>query len=541
MVLDPRQTRRTDVLDSVRPWASGFPGELRRDPYTGNIYSSADTNRWLPVWTTDKDVILHVNPSIGDDANDGDVGSPLETIQEALDRIPPTVCHFVIIDLQDNGGIQTFDEQVFVRDFQIQAGGIKILGKTQIATLAQGSTTVTPNAGNTGTNKFLTITPSPNWLANDLVGRFFEITTGTHAGSFVSIIGNTADTLELGSVPFTFYGSYDNTDGGDILDISTIIKQASQLYVIPTMEISNIMLSEDISVDSGLVFERVHIAGDNDVRASVFMHGNVSVEFNESRIDDYMSATTGVLQMTMRDSLIWATKDNPYQAELFSSTSSFDGGVAFLFCGFIGGILVSEWGSPQVQIIQSNFKVDPITPANMPDRFIRAAGGILVLSMCSLDGEGSIIPIEIRGGSKAELRIQHGVELLNSPTSGIMTNKLSLGHAHIRIDELANGGSNPYSQIDGNAEYGIDVSGPHIIDFYKPTFGSNGIAGMRLRYGAVGKFSGAFGSEPLLYGPGGAGVDEIDFDNQVGPVFINFDDADTVGLQSLCQYIQNGQ
>jgi len=90
-----------------------------------NIYPLGSTN--TPLFTTGN-VTYYINPSTGDDDNDGSSGSPFQTIAKAISLIPQIINHNVTINLADG----SYSE------------GISIGSKMGYATITLTGNTTTP-------------------------------------------------------------------------------------------------------------------------------------------------------------------------------------------------------------------------------------------------------------------------------------------------------------------------------------------------------------------------------------------------------------
>jgi len=165
----------------------------------------------LIIWddTRTSAALTYYVATTGDNANDGlTVGTPLLTIQAAIDRLPKKITHAVAIVVAAG----TYVGDVIVGDFQLlvgtgstsSAGGasITIQGPTTwtVATLGSGtaSGTVTAYVAAVGATATLgTLTDSgQSWTVDALKGLFLlNVATGSRR----AIVSNTATTVDIGS------------------------------------------------------------------------------------------------------------------------------------------------------------------------------------------------------------------------------------------------------------------------------------------------------------------------------------------------------
>jgi hypothetical protein len=536
MGLDPKQMRRTDVLDRARPWSAGKDGELRRDPYSGVVYDwSPGAGAWLPYGSTDHDFTLYVDPIGGDDTDVGDVSNPLLTYEEAIARLPKFIRHKVIIDLDDDGGdTYTYDEFLTVADF-VMAGkdsGVKTVGKDKLIAA------IAADAGMTGDKKEWTVTPDPGWTTDEHVGRFILFTAGPRNGTVAWILSNTNDTLILSVRPFT--GTYGPSDAGEIREVTTIIENVTLAasFFLGTIAFKNIIGTEDFDRNSEpWVFERVHFKGDDLIQFCLSFHLNCNVLFSECRIDDYVfSWPSGGGRVQFWNSLGWPTK-SVANRKWFGSTPGNNLTLSVARTGFIGGGIIHNWWyGGTLQMTTGNCIADPINPANTAVWFFDLRAGAMSLNGVYVDCNNLGAPLYIGAGGNGELQL-NGVTFKRSINSGILA-PTGQSKIHIRIDEVTAFGLSDFAD---NAEYGIDASGPVVIDLYNVSESStpNGIAGMRIREGAKVGFFGSIGNEPTMSGPGPSN-DEIDFDDRSPAMIKTFAGPSATGLETMCRYRNAG-
>ena len=75
-------------------------GNLAKFDSSGNPVDSGIASNTVPIATT-ADLTFYVNPSTGNDNNNGSSGSPFKTIAKAVSMIPQIVNHNVTINLAD--------------------------------------------------------------------------------------------------------------------------------------------------------------------------------------------------------------------------------------------------------------------------------------------------------------------------------------------------------------------------------------------------------------------------------------------------------
>src|SRR5262245_64781443 len=170
-------------------------------------------------------VTLYCAPS-GSDSNPGTQTLPLRQPAAALARIPKSIRHLVTINLAP-GTYQGFA----ISDLNIDPAsdgsqvGLHIKGTLVDASLAAGTATGTATAaanGDATTPTWATLTDAgQSWTADDLKGRFLEITSGTGTGQVYPIVANTATTVAVlnmawNGVPAS--SGYAVRDQGSVID-----------------------------------------------------------------------------------------------------------------------------------------------------------------------------------------------------------------------------------------------------------------------------------------------------------------------------------
>lgn len=176
-------------------------------------------------------VTLSVNTSSGSDTpsanrpafiTGGDYSSyPFATIQAALNSLPKRHKHAVTINIASGNyagfSVQGFLAAIAGADF----GGVTLTinGGRSLSTLATGSNTGTIT---TGGSRTVTVTGA-GWTANDLVGRYLYITSGTGSGQILVIAQNTSDTISLTAPASPAIG---NGAGFNIEDPNVIVNSA---------------------------------------------------------------------------------------------------------------------------------------------------------------------------------------------------------------------------------------------------------------------------------------------------------------------------
>jgi hypothetical protein len=523
-----------------RPFPPGVDGEIMRDAYTGISYkwSGADV-AWIPFGTTEQTVDFYINPVTGSDTDVGNAANPLATIQEAFDRLPPTVLHRVTIDLADNGAIQLYDEAVHIKNHFIQ-DDIDVVGKDRVFTPATGPSSVPAHAANTGDNFQITVNDPGhvNWTAGDLVGKYALFTAGPRAGAIIYILANTVNSIQFGSHPFpVIEGPYGAADAFTIYEITTQIRQNTLLNT-ATLVVNNVT-GRDTSGESFLSFIKVHLIGDKDQEITGLLTNDVYVKFDRSRIDDaVLPIQTGMGIIEFVESGMYPGATSVVASTLLSSMPSWNGNVVILDTGVLGTIIFNGWGANKVQILNSNILPDP---GGTPDENVRFGGGILSMLIVGIDGQSFNVPIRLTG----QMDVDRGsglielldVEIKNSSGSGVETQLSDLAQIDIVVDDIV---IFDESDFYSNTDYGLDISGPCTIVFGGAARSSvaNGTAGMRLRHKAIAKYSGPSGDEPDIHGPGGAGVDEIDFDDRDPAFFRQFTDDTRFASDTHAAYIQ---
>ena len=111
---------------------------------------------------------------------------PFQTIQAAIDALPRTSIYAVIVNVLTAGNYKGFSLKGLN-----YAGGLTINGLQDLVTPTTGPASGTATSG---TTKSLTFTGA-GWTADDFVGKFCKIVSGTGAGQHFIIATNTVDTV----------------------------------------------------------------------------------------------------------------------------------------------------------------------------------------------------------------------------------------------------------------------------------------------------------------------------------------------------------
>lgn len=114
---------------------------------------------------------------------------PFATIQAALNSLPKTISHVVTVDVAA-GSYQGFGMEGFNATYP---GYVMVRGVQDLVTPTTGPATGTATSGTVNT---LTLTGAA-WTADDFVGKFCKIISGTGAGQHFIIASNTTDTLRF--------------------------------------------------------------------------------------------------------------------------------------------------------------------------------------------------------------------------------------------------------------------------------------------------------------------------------------------------------
>jgi hypothetical protein len=529
------------VIQTIpRPWNAGFDGELRRDDVAKcSCQYDAVKDRWEPQLATDGIVDLYVDSdlAVGDDDAPGDAANPLFSIQEAFNRLPARIEHQVTINLVQGsaGSPRPYDEKLTVNGFDIAPGAsITVLGGDALAVLATGPNVLAPDPAATGTNHSYT-KPGAGWTPGDLVGKFFDCNAG--AGSlfrnYYSIIANTSDTLYFGS-RLVFGGPFDVTTGGNIMELTSYIKQESIPFSSTTLFVSDIRGDKNTQPTggvqrTGLTFEKIWLRGDRDLEFSLGISGPIILNFLKSRVDDYQFADNYVGgSLSFDESLVWVLASGGTASQLYRSSPNEGFWLSWGFTGLIGSLSMAQAGRWVTQWVASC----GIPDANIPLPVISFGGGQLSGGGGRISGIADPVagtkvaePISLTTGAKGIIAMNDMI-LEDSPTSGIKSSDVTLSDVDIDLDQFA--GTHGGSDFRNNDEYGVDLRGGRIVTHGSASVGTlkstiiNGLAGMRLREGATHAFRGTQGFEPTM--AGGAGLNEIDFDNKSPAKIIRYVD-----------------
>jgi hypothetical protein len=177
---------------------------------------------WQAFGTTEQDYTLTVDQAIGDDDNIGDSGNPLKTIDEAIRRVPPHIRHNVEVHVLSG----TYDWLYLSGKHVETPGFLYIHGDSQLAAGLTGLNTGTATGGTT--TKL--IDSGAGWAVDELVGKSWEITAGTHTWYSGRIMENDATSFTInGKLPTAF----DATDVYQITESTVTIKEPTDTYNYP--------------------------------------------------------------------------------------------------------------------------------------------------------------------------------------------------------------------------------------------------------------------------------------------------------------------
>lgn len=187
-----------------------------------------------PQYATVANLTLYVRTT-GNDANTGlTSGTALLTIQEAINRIPESIGHTVVVDIGEGtfGGF-TLPARTYTAD----TASLTIKGVTTTATgLASGTASGTSTGGTTTT----LVDSGQSWTANDLRGRMALVD-----GEYRIIYSNDATSL-------VFVGPFTLTTSGKAYEI---VEQKTILNTLGS--------SDTVALISGQVATRSYTAGVN--------------------------------------------------------------------------------------------------------------------------------------------------------------------------------------------------------------------------------------------------------------------------------------
>ena len=186
------------------------------------------------IFATTSDITLYVRTT-GDDSNTGlATGTALLTVQEAINRIPSSIGHTVVIDI----GEGTFGGFTLpTKSYTASTASLTIKGVTATATgLASGTASGTATGGTT-----LTLVDSgQSWTANDLRGRMALVD-----GEYRVIYSNDATSL-------VFVGPFTLTTSGKAYEV---VEQKTILNTLGS--------SDTVVLISGQVATKSYTAGVN--------------------------------------------------------------------------------------------------------------------------------------------------------------------------------------------------------------------------------------------------------------------------------------
>lgn len=190
---------------------------------------------------TEHALTLYVDAALGDDTNPGTAANPLKTISAALERVPRIIEHNVVISLSAG----TYTESIRIYGTLPVGVTITITCPDEITPTLDGQTSGTfTSAGDT------TATVSgAAWTAGELTGKFLKMSDGQHAGKWLPILDNTADTIEIART-----GSTVNGDSFTIVEPAATVGDASAADPIQS-------LCSGVDVRTVVVLSHLNIAG----------------------------------------------------------------------------------------------------------------------------------------------------------------------------------------------------------------------------------------------------------------------------------------
>lgn len=265
------------ALASLPAAAAGNEGALAYDT-TNSTLQLSDGAVWstLSPTETQSDVTLYVETT-GSDTNDGTIGSPLLTIQAAIDRAKKLgasqLKHRVTIQVGSGNftGFALYNINTAYATNTTNGSYFLIKGTYIAPTLTTGTASGTATAGSAGSSTSGTqgtMTDSGQaWTTDELRGKLLEIVTGTGSGQIFPILSNTGTVITVAS-PWTAPASgstYAIREYGTI--ITTGIPRPAQYGVAVS------------SSDHGLIAFDVY--GPSQTGNSIYIEG---IKFNISRM-----------------------------------------------------------------------------------------------------------------------------------------------------------------------------------------------------------------------------------------------------------------
>ena len=155
---------------------------------SGNPVDSGIASNTVPIATT-QNLTFYVNPSTGNDNNNGSSGSPFKTIAKAVSMIPQIVNHDVTINLADG----SYSEGITLTGY-VGRGSIKVVGNVTNPenVVFSGGVTITQNHARIQINGLkTTITGTLGIYANSNSGqlyiKYFQCVTAdaNYAGIYI--------------------------------------------------------------------------------------------------------------------------------------------------------------------------------------------------------------------------------------------------------------------------------------------------------------------------------------------------------------------
>ena len=537
-------TTRTIVRNYSRPFPPGVIGELIHDAGTGLTYRwSQNDGAWIAYGTTEQDVTLYVDGVNGDDDAAGDVANPLETIMEAIRRLPPEIRHDVVINLLDDSGAPyTYEEAISIQNLTIYApASVVIQGNSEAAVLATGPNTVAADPANTGDWHSLTVVPDPGWTAGDLRGRLVSFSAGPHMGTVCAIVDNTTDTLTFGARATGLLGQYGPNDEFEILDITTLIQNTVPVGI-PTLSVHAVESTDNYpgtsTEFSQLEIQQVRILGEIANLWALNIAGPINLKLLNCTVEGLITSPGHCGGSLVLEG------SGLYSASRLLDTVLNDLYIHFYQTGLYGSILLCGLGSGGTHALLENsvFVYDPISSDNavitLDSVSVRMASNYV---LGGADGQARVVPISIRSKSQMVLDMPYGNEIEKSFYSGIDGNINEYipgsGTATVILGDYDSLPAGEFqNDFRGNSEYGLNLKGQYrlIVHTVQTSTVQNGIGGLRLCWGGYYEFVGVLGSEPTMDGADG----KIDFDDR-DPILWQLWTDDATGLETLSQMRQN--
>jgi hypothetical protein len=221
-------------------------------------------------------VTMYVNTTGSDTTGTGALAAPFKTIAKALTKTPYNFGG----TLQINIAAGTYTEAVYV-DKHVRKAGAKIV--LSGAFIAPTLTTGLPSGTITGVSGYTADVAAATWTSDELKGSFIYFTGGSYAGSYVPVVSNTSNQLNL-----TADTTYMNGATFTVVKPGVVINGGTS----PALQLSVVGLTYDL--DKPVQISGIKFTSSTD-KGTTQVGGNVQVLFSGCALEN--TAVSGPLGM----------------------------------------------------------------------------------------------------------------------------------------------------------------------------------------------------------------------------------------------------